>query len=85
MRREAQEKERNSVEAGRLRRENRQMAVEIEGMKETMANAVAERDRLREVVAEYEGIKEQLIEADKTMAEQHEMIIQLQGDVQVLS
>lgn len=58
MRREAQEKERNAVEAGRLRRENRQMAVELEGMKETMTSVVTERDRLREVVSEYEGIRE---------------------------
>ena len=31
-------------------------------------------------IQEYEGIKEQLVMADQTMAQQHEMIIQLQSE-----
>ncbi len=67
MRREAAEREKIALEAARLRRENRQMAVEIEGLREVNGQVTCERDTLKGMLREYEGLREQLVEADKTM------------------
>jgi hypothetical protein len=58
------------------------MAAEIEALKETLNLMSHEREQMRRALTEYEGIREQLEVADKTMAEQHEMILQLQEENQ---
>ena len=61
------------------------MAIECEGFREALGQVTMERDHMRMAIQEYEGIREQLVIADNTMAQQHEMILQLQEDNQRLS
>ncbi len=80
MRRDQADKERAIEEANRVRKENKSMAAEIEGLKEANTQLATEREQLRMALAEYDGVREQLEVADRTMAQQHEMIIHLQED-----
>ena len=69
MRRDQADKERAIEETNRLRLENKDMAAEIEALKETLNMITHERDQMQRLITEYEGIREQLEVADKTMAE----------------
>ena len=68
MRRDQADKERAIEEATRVRKENKSMAAEIEGLKEANTQLATEREQLRMALAEYDGVREQLEVADRTMA-----------------
>jgi hypothetical protein len=69
MRRDQADKERAIQESTTLRLENKDLAAEIEALKQTLSLVTQERDQMHRVITEYEGIREQLEVADKTMAE----------------
>ncbi len=69
MRRDQADKERAQEEASKLRKENKHMAIECEGLREALGQASMERDHMRMTIQEYEGIREQLVIADNTMAQ----------------
>ena len=69
MRRDQADKERALQESNTLRLENKDLAAEIEALKQTLSMVTQERDQMHRVITEYEGIREQLEVADKTMAE----------------
>ena len=58
MRRDLAEKERAQEEAARLRKENKHMAIECEGLREALGQVTMERDHIRMALQEYEGIRE---------------------------
>lgn len=58
MRRDQAEKERAQEEAARLRKENKHMAIEFEGLREALGQVTMERDHIRMALQEYEGIRE---------------------------
>ena len=58
MRRDQAEKERAQEEAAKLRKENRHMAIECEGLREAIGQVTLERDQIRRAIEEYEGIRE---------------------------
>lgn len=78
MRRDTAEKERLQQENLELRKDNTQMAIEIEQFREQLGALFEEREQASQQLNEFYGIKEQLMQADTTMAQQHEMIVQLQ-------
>ena len=69
MRRDQADKERAIQESNTIRLENKDLAAEIEELKQTLSLVTQERDQMHRVITEYEGIREQLEVADKTMAE----------------
>ena len=58
MRRDQAEKERAQEEAAKLRKENKHMAIECEGLREAIGQVTLERDQIRRAIEEYEGIRE---------------------------
>lgn len=58
MRRDQAEKERAQEEAAKLRKENKHMAIECEGLREAIGQVTMERDHMRMAIQEYEGIRE---------------------------
>lgn len=58
MRRDQAEKERAQEEAAKLRKENKHMAIECEGLREAIGQVTMDRDHMRMAIQEYEGIRE---------------------------
>ena len=61
------------------------MAQEIERLNNEVAVIAEEKVISQEHIRDLEGIKEQLIEADNTMERQHQMIVELQKEKEIIS
>ena len=60
MRRDQSEKEKAQQEIVRLQKQNKQLAIEMEGFRETCGQLAQERDQLKFTISEFEGLREQL-------------------------
>ena len=58
MRRDQADKDRAQEEAAKLRKENKHMAIECEGLREALGQVSMERDQMGMAIQEYEGIRE---------------------------